>query len=362
MQAASASPTSPAGNNARPALAEASAEAGASDDEERKDGAVPAVPAGGAAAAAPASSGRSGLSIEDDAKSESGEEDRDASLGVDPITDEFDNWTYSQLSHFVRTYEKENDTSIEGEDQKAESRTGQKRNRKDLFDCALHIFSVDADALPTYLTNNAASAASSPPNPQQRRSSATPSKRNRTPSLSALAAAASAPSNQSSTSPSSTTKKKRAKTMTVSATKKGSSSTSSFLADTLQLKIVGEPQGEPLQIVFDHDRISWERAGLQWSWVINKNWLALGNTVQQLINKMLRTDMSLPVVDWITMERVAEKASSLSESIAAAPFEYDIISGILTAVDGNPFQMQKDTIANARKQLIVAETSCRTTC
>jgi len=62
------------------------------------------------------------------------------------------------------------------------------------------------------------------------------------------------------------------------------------------------------------------------------------------------------------MERVAEKASSLSESIAAAPFEYDTISGTITATDGTSFQMQNDTIANARKQLIVAETTCRTTC
>ncbi len=334
--------------------AASSARAGLSDDEEMKDAAVAASAAAAAAAAAPAS-GRSGLSLEDEAKSESGEEDYDASSGVDPITDVFNNWTYAQLSHFVQTYEKENDISIEGEDQKAEGRTGQKRNRKDLFDCALHIFSNNAGALPTYLANSAASAAS-----QQWKPSATPSKRNRTPSLSALVAAASAPSNQLSTPPSSTKKKKRTKTMTVSATKKGSTSTSSFLANTLQLKIVGE--GEPLHIVFDHDRISWERAGIEWSWVINTNWLALGNTVQQLINKMLRTDMSLPVVDWITMERVAEKASSLSESIAAAPFEYDTLSGTLTAVEGDPFTMQKDTIANARKQLIVAETTCHTTC
>jgi len=287
-QAASAIPASPAGDVAHVAPSEASAEIGASSDDEKetKDGAAPAAAsaAAAAAAAAPASSGRSGLSLEDEAQSESGEKGADASWNVDPITNVFDDWTYAQLSHFVRTYEKENGTSIESEDQQAEGRTGQKRNRKDLFDCALHIFSNDADAHRTYLARGEASAASSPPGSQQQQQqqqqqqrqrqqnpSLTPSKRNRNPSLSALIAAASAPSNEPCMPPSST-KKKRAKTTTEFATKQESTSTSSFLANTLQLKIVGE--GESLHIVFDHDRVSWERAGIKWSWVINKNWLA----------------------------------------------------------------------------------------
>jgi hypothetical protein len=61
-------------------------------------------------------------------------------VGVAPITDAFDDWRYRDLSQFVRTYEKENNTFILSEDQETEGRIGQKRNYHDLYNCAQHIF------------------------------------------------------------------------------------------------------------------------------------------------------------------------------------------------------------------------------